>query len=456
MKQKVLLLLLSVLVVCGLSAQKNKKITAFAITAMEKGGSHWSEVRLVDVATGEVVETIYASSETPAVFNARTGKAIELKQAAVAPPQEYRYTRNVDGQQVTIIRRSHGTAISTDQPFATKSAALAYDKKHDRLYYTPMGIDQLRYIDMKSKTVKVFYFEDEPFGVLGKNRAVAKQITRMVIASDGQGYALTNDAHHLVRFETDKKPEITDLGSVADAPGNAVSVHSAAGYGGDLVADEKKNLYLITANRNVFKISLENRVASYLGAITGLPRGYTTNGAVVEGASTVIVTSAHSTQGYYKFDLNTLQAEKINSGGTVYNASDLANGTLVSAKKKKEKKEPAVAETKPVDKENELAVERKKNPEQVSRPGSISVYPNPVVSGGSVRVRFSDQPGGRYTIQLLDISGKLISSRSVTISNKLQEERYRLPELITSGNYLLKVVNEADQSSVVNKIVVQQ
>jgi len=32
-----------------------------------------------------------------------------------------------------------GQKMETDKPFSTNSAALAYDKKHDRLYYTPMG-----------------------------------------------------------------------------------------------------------------------------------------------------------------------------------------------------------------------------------------------------------------------------------------------------------------------------
>jgi hypothetical protein len=501
MKQKILLFLLASFVVFGVSAQKNKKVTAYAITANEKGATNWSEVRLVDITTGEEVEAVYSPDQKPELLNARTGKAITRKTDDVsitsASPLQYRVTRNVDGQQVTlvqatpaagpaprtqvcattktvdgqtvtVIRRtevSHARtaySVSPDAPFATKSAACAYDKKHDRLYYTPMGIDQLRYIDMKSKTPKVFYFEDEPFGVFGKNRDIAKQITRMVFASDGNGYALTNDAHNLIRFTTGKKPEITDLGSITDAPGNAVSIHSSAGYGGDMIADEKKNLYLITANRHVFKISLENQTGTYVGPIMNLPRGFTTNGAIVDEGTTVIVSSAHSTQGYYKFDLNTLQAERISNGGPVFNASDLANGNLVDVKKQKkprevkEVKDPVqdVVDTKEPA-QPEQAVERSRKPE-IARAGAIAIYPNPVVTGGVVRVKFTDQPQGKYTMQLLDITGKLISTRSVTITNKVQEEQYRLPEMITSGNYLLKVTNDADQTSVVNKLIVQQ
>ena len=117
--------------------------------------------------------------------------------------------------------------VQSDKPFATNSAACAYDKKHDRLYYTPMGINQLRYIDLKSNTPRIYYFEDEPFGALNGPRDIPNQITRMVIASDGNGYALTNDANHLIRFTTKKSTVITDLGPLTDDPANgSVSVHN--------------------------------------------------------------------------------------------------------------------------------------------------------------------------------------------------------------------------------------
>jgi len=38
----------------------------------------------------------------------------------------------------------------------------------------------------------------------------------MVIASDGNGYGLSNDANHLIRFTTGKNPTISDLGAISD------------------------------------------------------------------------------------------------------------------------------------------------------------------------------------------------------------------------------------------------
>src|SRR6478672_1974276 len=165
--------------------------------------------------------------------------------------------------------------VDMSKPFATSSAAMAYDKKHERLYYTPMNIAQLRYIDLKSG--KIYFFEDEAFGVVQGRGDVQNQITRMVIASDGNGYAITNDANHLIQFTTGKKPTITDLGPLSDDASNgSYSVHSSGRFGGDVIADANKNLYLIGADRTVYKINLDSRIAGYMGSIKGLPKGFTT------------------------------------------------------------------------------------------------------------------------------------------------------------------------------------
>jgi hypothetical protein len=340
--------------------------------------------------------------------------------------------------------------IQTDKPFATNSAAMAYDKKHDRLYYTPMSINQLRYIDLKSN--KIYFFEDEPFGKANGYVDAPNQITRMVIASDGDGYALSNDANHLIKFTTGKNPVITDLGPATDDAANGkFSVHSPGGYGGDMIADASGNLYLITANRNVFKINIENQVAKHMGTIKGLPQGFSTNGAMVEAGSKVIIASSESTVGYYRFDLTTMQAEKVSSSADVFNASDLANGNLAFSKKKDRKQQEETKIVAPVVEE----VATKPVPQNPSiRNNGIEVFPNPVTNG-VVKLSFADQPAGKYQVQLLDLSGKLISAKEITVSNDMQVEELRLPELSVKGNYFLKIFCEANKVSVVNKIVVQ-
>ena len=480
MKQKILLFSVMVVSITTLQAQKNDKAskttTGYAITAIEKGGRSWREVRQIDVTTGADVKIIYDSKQEAEALNARTGKPVAKIQPAgsdktttysvisvtpatsSATPQKR--VVNLDEELIALQHRNHvytktvvivnGRELK-DKPFSTNSAAMAYDKKHERLYYTPMSINQLRYIDLK--TNKIYYFEDEAFGVVKNSGDVANQVTRMVMASDGNGYALSNDANHFIRFTTGKKPTITDLGALTDDAANTkYSIHSGGGYGGDMIADASGNLYLITANRNVFKINIESKTATHQGSIKGLPQGFSTNGAMVEEGSKIIIASSESTVGYYRFDLVTLQAEKVSTSNDVFNASDLANGNLAFDKKKKDKKED---ETKPEEAKPtvENATAKGQVTETIAKDG-IAVYPNPVTNG-VVRLSFAEQPAGRYKVQLLDLSGRLITSKEVNISSETQIEEFRFPELSVKGNYLIRVSNDLNKINVTNKIVVQ-
>ena len=460
--KKSLLLLVMISVITGASAQKRKKaeqpLTGYAITAVEKGGRSWKEVRLVNITTGEEMRSVYQSKQETEVLNARTGNPVVKKDMTVAKApvkkvvnldQELAAANGSNVRVRTVVINNNVNQY--DKPFATNSAAMAYDKKHERLYYTPMGINQLRYIDLKSN--KIYYFENEPFGTVNGTGDGANQICRMVIASDGNGYALSNDGNHFMRFTTGKDPVITDLGALSDDASNGTySIHSRKGFGGDMIADASGNLYVLTANRNVFKVSIESKVATYLGAIKGLPDGFSTNGAMVEEGSKVIVASSESAIGYFRFDLTTMQAEKVSTNASVFNASDLANERLAFAKKKKDKKnaeEPK--QQQPVTEEV-----TKKSPLQNSfENNGIDIYPNPATSG-FVKVSFSNQPVGRYSLDLLDVTGKLIQTKEVNIRNNMQIEEVRIPKTLSAGSYLLKITGVTNSVSFTNKIVVQQ
>ena len=144
--------------------------------------------------------------------------------------------------------------------FSSGVAAMAYDKKNHRLWYTPMFIDQLRYIDLR--TMKVYYYSSQDFtGMVKKSADQGNIITRMTIGNDGNGYAMTNDGAHLVRFTTGKYLTVTDLGMLADAPTNkGLSIHSACGsFGGDMIADNDGNLFVFSALNQIFKNKYRNK-----------------------------------------------------------------------------------------------------------------------------------------------------------------------------------------------------
>jgi hypothetical protein len=394
-------------------AQDNSR-HAYAITGVQKGNTNWSEVRLIDLATGAEVQPVYTSNQQPQILHARTGKSIA--------------TTNEKG--------------AANTPFSTFSAACAYDKKHNRLYYTPMGINELRYIDLGGKQPRIFYFQGEAFGQAANLQDEANHITRMVIGADGNGYALSNDGNHLVRFTTGRRPVITDLGNLVDDQSNAgVSIHNrCSSWGGDMVADAFGKLYLVSARQAVFQIDVDTRVASFKGYISGLPANYTTNGAVVDNEGKVIVSSANSTQGYFEVDLSSLKASKIESKGQVFNTSDLANGNL-ALQDEADKKASAV---------NAAAVLKR----ELVRNENISVYPNPVTDG-SFRLYFDNQRQGRYEIQVVDLTGRIVSSQPVTIGAKAQVEEMYVSKTLARGMYMVKVVDGRRKALFADKLLVQ-
>ena len=413
------LLTITMLALVVAATAQNSSAKAYAITGGQKGQSNWTEVRLIDLTTGAELQTIYSSSQTPQVFNARTGKPI-----AITPDN------------------SPNMRTSTSMPFSTFSAACAYDSKHNRLYYTPMGINQLRYIEVGGKSSRIFYFEDEAFGQTANLQDEANHITRMVIGADGNGYALSNDGNHFMRFTTGKKPTIADLGNLVDDQSNgAVSVHNrCSSWGGDMIADAFGNLYLVSAKQAVFEINIGTRVATFKGYITGLPANYSTNGAVVDDEGKIVVGSAASTQGYYAVDLESLKATKIESKDKVYNTSDLANSNL-ALQKEADQKASAVSAASILKRD-------------IVRNDNISMFPNPVTDG-TFRVYFDNQAIGKYEVQLVDLRGRVISAMSVSIAAKAQVQEMLVGSGIARGMYLVKVVDMKRKAVFSDKILIQ-
>ncbi len=398
--KKVFLLSLVSFSLFNANAQSKK---AYAITGDVKGSYNWVTVKEIDLNTGEVVKTIFDPTvNTP--YSLRT----------------------VNGQ----VMAARGY---TDAPTYSGVAAAAYDEKNNRLYFTNMRGSELRYFDLKTNEVTVVVNPDAAFNTGEKNNE-ANVITRMVIAADGFGYALTNDAKNLIRFSTEGKPTITNLGSVRDDSKNgSISIHNlCTSWGGDMIADAYGNLYVFSMRGNIFKINPNTKVADHVGAVTGLPANFTINGAAVDADGHVVVSSSALTDNYYKINLGTLNAVAIQkSGDNVWNASDLASGNI--AYRGGLNNPAVVAEVKGND--------------------VISIYPNPVVSS-FVNVSFEKVTPGRYTIELTDASGRKVINQVAEI-NGVQNQRVNLPRSTSSGMYMVRVIN-ADGKAVFNdKIVVQ-
>ena len=109
---------------------------AYAVTDLNKEGANWSFLRKLDLKTGAFSDVLLNGNDASSLAY---DDATKKQMSEPVPHAKFGKTANA--------------------AFGTGVAAIAYDKRNNRLYYTPMFIDQLRYIDLKSN--KIYYFENE-------------------------------------------------------------------------------------------------------------------------------------------------------------------------------------------------------------------------------------------------------------------------------------------------------
>lgn len=388
---------------------------AYAITDLSKDGASWNALRKIDLQTGQYSDILLnGTSNKTAVFDAAS-----KKQLALQPDAKY------------------GTMLQS--PFATGVAAAAYDKKHNRLYFTPMFVDQLRFVDLK--TMKVYYV-GQSFTKLGSmHNDEGKIITRMVIAPDGYGYAISNDGNTFIRFSTGKKTTtIEQMGTlVDDASNNGISIHNrCSSFGGDMISDDNGNLLILTARNNVFTVSTKSKVAKYVGNITGFEQNFTVNGAVVDGDGNLLVSSAVDASTYYVVNPASWKAIPYKAINGIFRSSDLANSNFLSANR--------------TVKQN-LDIQRLIRPEE-KYAKEISVYPNPVIAS-VLKMQFNKVPAGNYTVELRDVLGRTVMQKKISIEAENQVQELKLDRRNTNGVYMIKLFDGLNQSVFSQKLVVQ-
>jgi hypothetical protein len=387
---------------------------AYAVTAVNKGGTEWVALRKIDIHSGEF-SSILLDFKEKSPYNFAGYK--------LSPPPD---ASNPAGaiQNNLLPQSVLGNSV----------AALAYDKKSNRLYFTSMNLDQLQYIDLN--TMQVVSSLDQYFSKAGNyDFKSAGPISRLVIAPDDYGYTITNDGNHLIRFNTKGAPKLTDLGPLVDNPLNKESSiqNPCANSGGDLVADDAGNLYLIVSTNRVFKVDIATRTTTYLKTISGLPEKFTTSGAAVTDDGRILISSSLYSDAFFVVDPATWEALPSPANLEIYGSADLANS-------------------------NALLTKRTGNlifNEPTGKANNIKVFPNPLLYD-EVNVQFNSLPPGNYTIQMANVLGKKTIEKKVLITESTQTELVRIPGFTAQGFYYIRIIDESNKVVGIQKLVVER
>ena len=419
MNYKILLSFTLLLASTSVSAQSTNR--AFAITSDGQQDHIWMNIRQVDLGTGQITQTLFQRSKTNFVLTDVNAKKVSTPASAL-----------------------NGNIFqSKEYPTGSMVAAAAFDRRSNKLFFTPMRVGELRWLDLTIKNeTPQFYTVTSPVIDFGPSVDEATHITRMVIAADGNGYAVTNDGNHFIKFTTGKKPVITDLGNLIDnEKNNGISIHNkCTSWGGDMLADAYGKLYIISAAHQVFEIDINSRVATHMGAITALPTNFTSNAAAVNDDGEIVVGSANVFAGYFKLNLADLKASPIEGSDKTYNASDLANGNLLFQKE--------------ADAARKNSITAALLPANTFGNADQRVYPNPVTAN-NFNVFFDAQKAGNYSITLTDLSGRVLQTEKVNVGKVQQVENIPLKSRTAKGMYFVTVVDEAKQILFKEKIIIQ-
>jgi CarboxypepD_reg-like domain/Secretion system C-terminal sorting domain len=85
----------------------------------------------------------------------------------------------------------------------------------------------------------------------------------------------------------------------------------------------------------------------------------------------------------------------------------------------------------------------------------IKVYPNPVATNSPFTIGFNVKDPGEYTVQFIDVSGRIIHGKQINILSKNYTESFNGNIFLTSGMYIVNVTGKQNSKNYTAKLVVQ-
>lgn len=407
------LILLSFVSLSGIGFTQRTGI--YSVTDSKAGGAAWLNIREVSIDNGEgrlvVQNNAFSGTRVDVATQQKRGVSMESLQAV------------------------------SDLPMHGGVAALAYDRVHNRLYYSTMFNGDIRFVQ-PGKHENTYFQVGEVYKTIPLPNNVPLSannqgpvITRMTMGVDGYVYGLSNNGDAFFRFSTrNANPVIENLGSLVDDPANGdMSIHSScSSWGGDMVGCANGDIYVFSMYQQVFKVNPATRVATYLGKIQGLPGDFTVNGAAADENGGVVLSSAAIAGKIGVIEDPSNLSAIVKTQKDWLNASDLASGHFLFAQKG-----PATFG------EFDRSVAN----------SGIGVFPNPATNG-TVIVHFKEGMKGRYALDLLDVGGSPKFQSVLTLNGEAQRFNLRTGNL-AQGIYLLRVTNPQQREVETIKVLIR-
>lgn len=388
----------------------------YAITSANKGSNDWVALRSLNTKAGKF---------SPMLLNMNDKGLLQFDKVT------HKLKDNIAGPVLAFPVVANNPAVPKVN---TGVAAIAFDRRTNRLFYVSMSDDILRYIDLS--TMNVYADPELSFSKAGNYTFKSNDpVNRLVITPDGYGYTITTH-NRLIRFTTTNNPSFTDMGELKDDLHNKeMSILNTCGnLGGDMVADDAGNLYLITASNRVYKIEIKTRLATYLATIAKLPATFTTNGAAINENGNLLVSSSVYTEASFIVNHKSWQASPSPAIQHLYGIADLASSNVLRIKKSN----PSVILGKPL-----------------LKTGNIKVYPNPVLFD-EVNIQFNDLPIGTYIIELRDPLGRKVIQQKVKVAKQSQTALLQIPTITAQAFYSIRILNEKNALVSTHKLAVER
>jgi len=379
------------LLVFGANVQAQQDF--FAIAGKDTSSIVFSDFRAMDAVSGASGEKLFSADTAAKVFSQdRKGIVSEDKNSY-----------------------SHSQAVTM--------AALAYDPSNNNLVYMPMFSSNIYILNARTKEITLV--ENTVSKVTSCD--VNSHMTRMATGYDGNIYALNNAGTQLLQISRKgSQYAVSDLGIIKDDASNGKNSFTAieTGFGGDMIADADNNFYIFSASGNVFKVTVKELKAKFVGKISGIPENYSVNGSAVNAKGKVIIASAKG-DSLYEVDLLTLEAKAL-PGGEKPHIYDLASRYFANDRTS-----------------------------SVNTLANIDIYPTRV-DEHFINVNVNDKAvKGNLKLSVFDISGKNVMEQNLSVKDGSLNQQVYLKNLV-NGAYIISVTNESGKVILSKKIIVTE